>query len=273
MGKALDSLPVSGVEPDVPCKFFSGEGWLEEQVALPSEMSLTIFINSVEVVTILCTPAKLNCLVTGFLYSEGIISSVSDIAGMRICDEEPTADIQLLDKKYTAPVRRTLTSGCGGGISFDTQRQRIDSNLVATPQEISALMKQLHQHQHLFRQTGGLHSSALCNREQILATAEDIGRHNTLDKILGECLLRNIPTRDSILLTTGRMSSEMLLKAAKMQAAIVVSRGSPTGRAVALGRELNMTVVGYARGNRLSVFSGEKRLRVHGNEDNKNNLI
>ena len=90
--------------------------------------------------------------------------------------------------------------------------------------------------------------------------AEDIGRHNTLDKIMGECLVRRLPTQDGILLTTGRISSEMLLKAARMQVPVVVSRGSPTERAVSLGNELGITVIGYARGNRLSVFSGEERL-------------
>jgi FdhD protein len=132
--------------------------------------------------------------------------------------------------------------------------------LVVAPGEVLALMKQLYQHQSLFQQCGGIHSSALGDRKQIMAVAEDIGRHNTLDKIIGECLMRKLSTQNGILLTTGRISSEMLLKAARMQAPIVVSRGSPTERAISLGHELGITVIGYARGRRLSVFSTKERL-------------
>jgi FdhD protein len=121
-------------------------------------------------------------------------------------------------------------------------------------------MKQLYQQQTLFQQVGGIHSSALADRQHILVLAEDIGRHNTLDKIMGECMLRKISSSEGILLTTGRISSEMVLKAARMQSPVVVSRGSPTVRAIALGRELGITIIGYARGNRLSVFSAEERL-------------
>jgi len=136
---------------------------------------------------------------------------------------------------------------------------------VVTPEEVLSLMKQLYQQQNLFQLGGGIHCSALCDRKQILVVAEDIGRHNTLDKIMGECLMRRLPTQDRILLTTGRVSSEMLLKAARMQTPIIVSRGSPTERAISLGNDLNITVIGYARGSRLSVFSGEERLLVASN--------
>ncbi len=265
MKKTTDDLSVDGVAPDVSCNFFSGEEWQDAPTTIPCEMPLTLYINEQELVTIMCTPTKLNCLVIGFLYSEGIISGVSDIASMRICDGEPVADVRLSKSGYTPPTRRILTSGCGSGASFSNVESKVDSDLVATPQEILALMKQLHQQQSLFQQCGGIHCSALCDHEQILVSAEDIGRHNTLDKISGECLLRKMPTRDRILLTTGRITSEMLIKAAKMQTPIVVSRGSPTERAVSLGHDLGITVVGYARGNRLSVFSRKERLPVTGN--------
>ncbi|MFH1169853.1 MAG: formate dehydrogenase accessory sulfurtransferase FdhD [Chloroflexota bacterium] len=261
MNKSADEMPISGVSPDVACHLFSEDEWLREPVPLPCEMSLAIHVNGQELVTVLCTPAKLNCLVIGYLYSEGIISGTGEVASMRICEEEPIADVRL-NKEYTPPPRRTLTSGCGSGVSFNIIGQKVESDLMATPEEVLSLMKQLHDSQSLFQQCGGTHCSALCDRRQILVTAEDIGRHNTLDKILGECLLRGISTQDRILLTTGRISSEMLLKAARMQTPIIVSRGSPTERAISLGHELGITVVGYARGRRLSVFSGEWRLQA-----------
>lgn len=227
---------------------------------MPCEISLTIYVNNQELATILCTPSRLNCLVLGFLYSEGIITDAGEVTSMRICEDEPIADVRLSKDEIKMPSRRTLTSGCGSGVSFETETQRVDSDLMVAPQEILALMKQLHHQQELYQHCGGIHCSALCDRNQILVAAEDIGRHNTLDKILGECLLRKLPTRDGILLTTGRLSSEMLLKAAKMQAPVVVSRGSPTERAISLGHDLAITVIGYARSNRLSVFSGQERV-------------
>lgn len=260
MEKTIDNLPADGVAPNIPCNFFSGEEWLDMPTPIPCEMPLTIYINEQELVNILCTPTRLNCLVIGFLYSEGIVKDTADIASMRICEDEPIADVRLNKIEYTPPTRRTLTSGCGSGASFSNEEPIVNSDLVATPQEILALMKQLHQQQRLFQQCGGIHCSALCNRKQILVSAEDIGRHNTLDKILGECLLRKMPTRDCILLTTGRITSEMLVKAARMQTPIVVSRGSPTERAISLGHDLGITIVGYARGNRLSVFAEEKHI-------------
>lgn len=265
MEKTIDELPASGVTPNVTCKFFSGEEWRQETVAVPSEMPLTIFINGQETATILCTPTKLTQLVLGFLYSEGVIDKINEVASLRLCEDEPIADVRLSKTEYTVPPRRTLTSGCGSGASFETQAQRVDSDLVVTPQEVLSLIKKLYQQQDLFQLGGGIHCSALCDRKQILVIAEDIGRHNTLDKIMGECLMRGLPTQDCILVTTGRISSEMLLKAARMQAPIVVSRGSPTERAISLGNDLDITVIGYARGSRLSVFSCEERLLITNN--------
>jgi len=272
--KAADDLP-AGISPDISCSFFSEDDWSHSPVHVPCESSITIYVNDQELATLLCTPSKINCLVIGFLYSEGIITNVSEVTSMRICEEEPIADVRISNTDFTVPSRRTLTSGCGGGVSFNTEVQKVNSDLTVTPQEVLNLMKQMLQQQTLFQQCGGLHCSALCDRSQVLVAAEDIGRHNTLDKILGECLLRKIQTRDRILLTTGRISSEMLIKAAKMQVPVVVSRSSPTERAVSLGRDLNITVVGYARGNRLSVFCGKERFPVtdSSNPQNHNEAI
>jgi len=209
----------------------------------------------------LCTPARLTQLVLGFLYLEGIIADRQEVGSLRVCEDEPIADVRLLKNEFNAPPRRTITSGCGSGSSFDAQPPVV-SDLMVTSGEVLALMRQLYQQQALFQEVGGIHSSALADREKILVSAEDIGRHNTLDKIMGECLMRGLSTQDKILLTTGRISSEMVLKAARMQVPVIVSRGTPTERAVKLGRELGITVVGYARSDRLSVFSGDERLFV-----------
>jgi FdhD protein len=179
---------------------------------------------------------------------------------MRVCADDSLADVMLSNPEYELPTVRTLATGCGGGGVFKTQGQKVDSGLVVTPQEVLSLMEQLKEQMVLYQFTGGVHTSALSDSKNLLVVAEDIGRHNTLNKIQGECLLRGLSTRDRLLLITGRISSEMLLKAAKMQTPVVVSRHSPTGRAISLAHELGIALVGQARGSRLAVYSHPERL-------------
>ena len=251
---------MKGSVPDIICDRFSDEGWVRASAHVPDEMELTIYVNRRERVSVLCTPIKLKCLVLGFLYAEGIISSLDDVATRRVCDEESEVDVRRGDTARELPTVRTLTSGCGGGVAFQNQGQKVDSDLVVTPAEVLYLMKRFQKQMELYRLCGGVHTSALYDTKNLLAVSEDIGRHNTLDKIQGECLLKGISTRDGLLLCTGRISSEMMLKAARMSVPIVVSRTSPTGHAVSLARDLGIALVGYARGNRLSVYSHPERL-------------
>ena len=251
---------IGGVSPDISVDRFTDEGWVRTSTHVPSEMNLTIYVNQQELVTILCTPTKLNCLVLGFLYDEGIISSMKDIASMRVCEDDSLADVRLTNQDFQAPKLKTLTSGCGGGATFKTEGFKLSSGLVVAPHKMLSLMKQFQDRMDLYRASGGVHASALCDGNKLLVVAEDIGRHNTLDKIQGECLLRGLTTRDAVLLTTGRVSSEMLLKAAKMQVPLIVSRTSPTERAVVLANELGIALAGYARASRMLVYAHAERL-------------
>lgn len=256
MGKAN----AKGAAPGVTCDNYSGEGWGRASVHVPSEMALAIYVNRRELVTILCTPTRLNCLVLGFLYAEGIISGMDDVTGMRVCEEESLADVTLSDPDFEPPAQRTLTSGCGGGTAFETRGRKVESELTAEPGDVLSLMGLLQKQLGLYRLCGGVHASALADTGKLLIVTEDIGRHNTLDKIQGECLLRGLSTRDRLLLSTGRVSSETLIKAAKMRVPMVVSRHSPTESAVSLARDLGIALIGHARGGRLSVYSHPERL-------------
>jgi len=260
MPKAIEVPDMKNVAADIVCHRFSDDGWVKTSIYVPSEMELTIYVNQQELVTILCTPTKLNYLVLGFLYSEGIISSIDDVASMRMCEDVSLADVRLVNPEFQLPTQRTLTSGCGGGATFKHHGQKVDSDFVVAPAEVLSLMKQLLEQMELYKLSGGVHTSALADTGNLLVMAEDIGRHNTLDKIQGECLLRELPTKDRLLLSTGRVSSEMLLKAAKMQVPVVVSRHSPTGNAVSLAGDLGIALVGHARGGRLQVYSHPERL-------------
>jgi FdhD protein len=260
MQEAVAVSDMQEVAAEVLCDRFSEEGWVRTSVHVPLERELTVYVNLRELVTILCTPTKLNFLVLGFLYSEGIISSMGDVMMMRVCDEESEVDVRLSKPDLEMPTKRRLTSGCGGGAAFTTQGQKVDSDLETAPKDVLSLMKQLQEQMELYRFSGGVHASALADTRNLQVVAEDIGRHNTLDKIQGECLLRGLSTKDRLLLSTGRISSEMLLKAARMKVPVIVSRHSPTGSAVLLARDLGITLVGRVRGNRLSVYSHPERL-------------
>ncbi len=261
----VEVRPTKEIALEAECIRYSEAGWSKTIASVPIERELTIYINQKEFVTILCTPLKLNFLVIGFLYSEGIITGMADITMMRVCDAESEVDVRLTRDDYELPKRKKLTSGCGGGPSFVTYGQRVESDFEVTPKEIMALTRQLQEHMDLYRTSGGVHASALADRNKLLIMAEDIGRHNTIDKIQGECLFKGVSTMDCVLLSTGRISSEMLLKAAKMGVPVIVSRHSPTGTAVRLADELGIALVGRVRGNRLSVYSHPERLGFRDN--------
>ena len=225
---------------------------------------MTVHVNQSELVTFLCTPHKLRYLVLGFLYLEGIIDGLDEVMLLRVCDEEEMIEVRL-NHDAELPTRRVLTSGCGGGTTFadlSAQTSKLDSALKVTPSQILGLMRRLYLEAELYRATGGVHTSALSDGHELLVVASDVGRHNTLDKIQGQCLLEGINTRDRILLTTGRLSAEMLNKAAKMQTPVVVSRTSPTDLAVGMAKAWGITLVGYACGQQIHVYSGEERLEM-----------
>ena len=260
MQDAFSRVDLEGVTEEIDCERYADGEWVKDSVNVPSEKELVVHVNHQELVTILCTPIKLNYLVLGFLYGEGIISAVGDVLMMRVCKEDPVADVRLKHSEFQVPTQRTITPGCGGGTMFKTEGQKVDSDLTVTPSEIFELMKQFQENTELSKLSGGVHASALTDNEAPLVIAEDIGRHNTLDRIQGECLMRGIPTGDRLLLTTGRISSEMLLKAAKLGSPVIVSRHSPTEVAVSLARELGITLIGHARGKRLLVYSHQERI-------------
>lgn len=260
MDDVFETRPKKEISFETTCYRFTEEGWSTVKANVPIERELTIKINLNEFVTILCTPIKLNFLVIGFLYSEGIISGMDDVIMLRVCDDETEVDVRLKSSDFELPKKKRLTSGCGGGPSFITEGKKIESDFIVTPEEITSLMKQLQEYMNEYLTSGGLHASALADRNKILMVAEDIGRHNTIDKIQGESLFKNISTRDCLLLSTGRISSEMLFKAARMGVPVVVSRHSPTGTAVKIAEELGIALVGHARGKRISVYSHPERL-------------
>jgi FdhD protein len=223
------------------------------------EQPLTVNVNGQKFLTLLCSPVKLEALVVGYLWMEKVIGGLDEITRLEVSPVDGVADVTLAHP-VTLPTERILTSGCGGGITFRIDHRlfpRLQSSLRVSPGQLAARMKDLFGAAVLYKQSRGIHGAALSDGERLLVVAEDVGRHNAVDKVKGEALQRGIPTEDRILLSTGRISSEMLLKAARMGVPIVASRTSPTEMAVALAEQLGISVCGYVRPDGLNLYAGD----------------
>jgi FdhD protein len=222
------------------------------------EQPLTMYVNGERFLTLLCSPFQLEALVVGYLWMEKVIGGVEEIASLQVSEVDGRADITL-SKPVTLPTERILTSGCGGGITFRIDHRlfpRLRSSLTVRPEQLALGMKQLFQAAEHYQKSRGIHGAGLHDGQRLLVVAEDVGRHNAVDKVKGRALLEGVETRDRILLSTGRISSEMLLKAARMGVPVVASRTSPTEMAVALAEQLNITVCGYVRPDTLNLYAG-----------------
>lgn len=234
-----------------------------EDAAVVEEGMVRIHVNGQELATFMCTPCDLDLLALGFLRSEGIISGLEDVRLIVPCPTRTCVDVWLARGDAQLPTRPILTSGCGGGVTFDDLTQRVpplESARQATPQQIVQGMRQLLASATIYRLTRGVHSAALSDGERLILVAQDVGRHNTLDRLWGACLAQGIDPANHLVLTTGRVSSEMLNKAAKMRVPVVASRTSPTSLSVRLAEEWDIALVGYVRGGSLRVYAGHWRL-------------
>jgi FdhD protein len=222
------------------------------------EQPLTIWVNGEKFLTLLCSPIKLEALVVGYLWMEKVIGDLAEITRLDVSAVDGRAEVTLAGP-VALPTERILTSGCGGGITFRIDHRlfpRLHSALRVAPESLTLGMKDLFAAAVHYRASRGIHGAALSDGQRLLVVAEDVGRHNAVDKVKGEALMRGIPTEDRILLSTGRVSSEMLLKAARMGVPLVASRTSPTEMAVALAEQLNVTICGYVRGDSLNLYAG-----------------
>lgn len=231
----------------------------EVKAEVVREQPLTVYVNGARFLTLLCSPFQLEALVIGYLWMEKVIAGLEDIASLCVSEIDGRADVTLRHEVHL-PTERVLTSGCGGGITFRIDPglfNRLHSGLRVRPAQLSARLRDLFAHAVHYRASRGIHGAALSDGERLLVVAEDVGRHNAVDKLKGEALLEGIATTDRILLSTGRVSSEMLLKACRMGAPVVASRTSPTEMAVALAEQLGITVVGYLRSESLNLYAGD----------------
>jgi len=228
------------------------------------ETPVSLTVNGEVWLTFMCTPVYLEAMAVGFLYNEGIIESMDEVEDVRVCEHGDNVDVWL-NRTVEQPKSWRRTSGCTGGVTAVDLLARpdvsFDGNKFGVPPDaIGNLVEMLFESQALYRETGGVHTSALSDGEKIVLSAEDIGRHNTLDKIAGLCLMNDVWPEKRILITTGRISSEMLQKAARMEAPILISRTSPSSLSIEMAERYGITLIGYARRHRFNVYSNSQRV-------------
>jgi FdhD protein len=228
------------------------------------EAPLTVSLNGKELVRFLCTPEQLEAQVVGFLWLEGFIGGLDDLLLLRACADDGAADVVLAGEPLM-PRRKAVTSGCGGGITFniDFEAEGVGAlPLSVAPERLFSAYRELQASAVHYREHRGIHCTALCDATGQLLVAEDVGRHNTLDKIAGLALLHDVATEGRFLVTSGRISSEMAWKAARMRIPLVASRTSPTSLAIALAERLGITLVGYLRDGSFNVYTHPHRVAL-----------
>ncbi len=244
----------------------------ERDDAIAAETPFTIFLNGDELATLQATPDHLDELAVGFLRAEGFITSASQLARLELDRGRATAEIEISDLPEFAPRfygRRVVTPGCAGGMSLvDLARLKpldTGADQVSLSRRRLGAMLDCLTSAPLFRLTGGTHSALLApadggeGRQSVLR--EDIGRHNAVDKAVGRLTLDGVPLTGRILATSGRVAADLVKKAVGLGLPIIVSRSAPTGLAVQLAERMRVTLVGFARGDRLNVYCGHERLR------------
>lgn len=240
---------------------------IETTDKIVKEFPLAIKLNGTEIISLMCLPVDLIELAIGFLYSDGLIDDNTIIKTTNL--DMAKGLVEITAENTPSPkitTSRIITSGCGKGSIFqqsleDIKYIEIKTDIKLKPSTITELMKEMQAMADIFKSTGGVHSCALATCQgSITHFFEDIGRHNAIDKIFGACLLQNLELDSSIVLTSGRVSSEIIIKIAKRRIPFVISRSAPTDFALDLAAELGVCVVGFMRGERFSVYTETERI-------------
>jgi len=253
------------------------KGLVEEiEDAVVQEIPLTVYLNHVEIANMVCSPGAFRELAAGFLLSEGLVHKPEEILEIAFREEEGILWIET--SSGAAPAETYMSRHTAGyygknrggfhAIIEARKTKPLPAAISFQGAHLLNLINNLEEQATIFKRTGGVHSAALADQKGFLCRYDDIGRHNAVDKVLGYAFLNGIRTDDKCLLLSGRIASEILLKAARADIPLVLSRSAPTGLTIDLAEELNMTVVGFARGQRYSIYSHPERVIV-GRDESK----
>ncbi len=234
----------------------------------PDEFPITLYLNGLELATYQLTKADLNEWTVGYLYSEGIINGMSDIKKLTIAEEKGKVSVELFDdfdfEAFTEK-QKFFTAGCGKGVTFFSMTDVRKFPKITTNQKVplSYLLKKRHefaQNSPLYLETGGMHGACIIENDGKMTVREDIGRHNAIDKVIGYAISKGLDPKTLILLTTGRVSYEMLSKAARLGVGLIGSRTAATKQAVQLANFLQIEIVGYLRGKIATIYTSQGKV-------------
>jgi len=231
------------------------------------ERPLTLFLNSQEIVTLMTIGEHLDILALGYLFNQNMLHSSDEIIGIDYDEDIETIVVRTnSETDFERKMKRKIkTSGCGQGTIFGDLIETIENQVLKDNSTIKAsilypLLKKINMTPRLYLETGAIHGCVLCQGEEILHYVEDVGRHNAVDKIAGFMFKNNIDPADKYFYTTGRLTSEMVIKTVKMGIPILISRSGFTAWAVELAKAANLTLIGRARGKRFVTLSGFDRI-------------
>lgn len=246
---------------------YSDAGKNERVMNTAIEIPVTIILNGEDLVTLLASPDHLDMLAAGYLLSEGFLKGKDDLDKILVDTAHGIVRVDTREMPEQDPSRiykRIITSGCGRGTSFyssaDSSSKKVQSTATLSPAMIYEMAKQFQHTSKLYLETHGVHSAALYEGANLLIFQEDIGRHNAIDKIVGQCLMDGIDMAGKIVLTSGRVTSDILYKISKRDIPILITVSSPTNMAVRLAESLNITLVTSVRGERMNVFTHDWRI-------------
>lgn len=215
------------------------------------EVYLKIVVRKKEIASFLCSPFNLKELLRGYLYLAGFINDIRDIKRIFVKRKGNVALANIL--------LRNLKSNSLGKILPDLIKPNKEDKKVST-KDILRLMKRFQKASLEFKKTGGVHSAALCTHKEILIFQEDLSRHNAIDKVIGKALRQGIDFSDKLLFTSGRVSSEIIQKVLRCKITCLISVSAPTDQAIKLADKFNLTLIAFARGNKMNIYANKERL-------------
>ncbi|MGB9151004.1 MAG: formate dehydrogenase accessory sulfurtransferase FdhD [Burkholderiales bacterium] len=249
----------------------TNEHGTSEPVAIAAERPLTLYIDKREIVTLMTLGAQPEMLTLGYLRNQRLVKDISDISSVQVdweCDSVAVVTRNGIADLDGRMEKRTVTTGCGQGTVFgavmdEIESIKINNNQTLTQATLYALLDNVRVHDTIYKSAGAVHGCALADKDgKILTFVEDVGRHNAVDAIAGWMWLENISGHDKIFYTTGRLTSEMVIKAAQMGIPFLVSRSGLTQMGHEIAQKIGITMIGRAVNKHYLLFTGSERFKV-----------